>query len=36
MGYLDGFRVTFKKLFEGTETGRTVTVQYVKDPGRSA
>ncbi len=26
MGYLDGFRVTFNKLFKGTETGRTVTV----------
>ena len=26
MGYLDGFRVTFGKMFKGTETGRTVTV----------
>ena len=33
MGYLDGFRITFGKLFKGTETGRTVTVPYVKDSG---
>jgi len=33
MGYLEGFRVTFGKLFKGTETGRTVTVPYVKDSG---
>ena len=33
MGYLEGFRVTFGKLFKNTETGRTVTVPYVKDSG---
>ena len=33
MGYLEGFKVTFGKLFKGTETGRTVTVPYVKDSG---
>ena len=33
MGYLEGFKVTFAKLFKGTETGRTVTVPYVKDAG---
>ena len=31
--YLRGFRVTFGKLFKGTESGRTVTVPYVKDSG---
>ena len=33
MGYLEGFAVTFKKLFKGTRTGQTVTVPYVKDSG---
>lgn len=33
MGYLEGFAVTFKKLFKGTRTGRTVTVPYMKDAG---
>jgi NADH-quinone oxidoreductase subunit I len=33
MGYLDGFLVTFGKLFKGTRTGKTVTVPYVKDSG---
>jgi NADH-quinone oxidoreductase subunit I len=33
MGYLEGFKVTFGKLFKGTESGRTVTVPYVKDAG---
>jgi NADH-quinone oxidoreductase subunit I len=33
MGYLEGFRVTFGKLFKGTRTGETVTVPYVKDAG---
>jgi NADH-quinone oxidoreductase subunit I len=33
MGYLEGFAVTFRKLFKGTTTGRTVTVPYVKDSG---
>ena len=33
MGYLEGFGVTFRKLFKGTNTGRTVTVPYVKDSG---
>lgn len=33
MGYLEGFRVTFGKLFKGTRTGQTVTVPYVKDSG---
>ena len=33
MGYLEGFGVTFRKLFKGTQTGRTVTVPYVKDSG---
>ncbi len=33
MGYLEGFAVTFKKLFKGTRTGETVTVPYVKDAG---
>src|SRR3954471_22121034 len=30
MGYLDGFAVTFRKLFHGTEDGRVVTVEYPK------
>ena len=33
MGYLEGFKVTFGKLFKGTQSGRTVTVPYVKDSG---
>jgi NADH-quinone oxidoreductase subunit I len=33
VGYLDGFRVTFRKLLKGTDSGRTVTVPYVKDEG---
>ncbi len=33
MGYLEGFAVTFRKLFKGSDTGRTVTVPYVKDAG---
>jgi NADH-quinone oxidoreductase subunit I len=33
MGYWQGFAVTFRKLFKGTDTGRTVTVPYVKDSG---
>jgi NADH-quinone oxidoreductase subunit I len=33
MGYLEGFAVTFRKLFKGTDTGRTVTVPYAKDSG---
>jgi NADH-quinone oxidoreductase subunit I len=33
MGYLEGFRVTFGKLFKGTRSGETVTVPYVKDAG---
>ena len=33
MGYLEGFKVTFGKMFKGTESGRTVTVPYVKDSG---
>ena len=33
MGYLDGFRITFGKLFKNTRTGRTVTVPYIKDQG---
>jgi NADH-quinone oxidoreductase subunit I len=33
MGYLDGFKVTFNKLFKSTQTGRMVTVPYVKDSG---
>ena len=34
MGYLDGFLVTFGKLFKGTETGRTVTVSGTSDSAR--
>ena len=30
MGYLDGFAVTFRKLFHGGEDGRVVTVEYPK------
>ncbi len=30
MGYLDGFGVTFRKLFHGTDDGRVVTVEYPK------
>jgi NADH-quinone oxidoreductase subunit I len=33
VGYLEGFRVTFGKMFKGTRTGETVTVPYVKDAG---
>src|SRR5687767_1764864 len=33
MGYLEGFAVTFRKMFKGSQTGRTVTVPYVKDSG---
>ncbi|MEO7428441.1 MAG: NADH-quinone oxidoreductase subunit I [Acidimicrobiales bacterium] len=33
MGYLNGFRITFGKLFKGTRSGATVTVPYVKDSG---
>jgi NADH-quinone oxidoreductase subunit I len=33
MGYLDGFKVTFGKLFKGSRSGETVTVPYVKDSG---
>ena len=33
MGYLDGFRVTFGKLFKGSDTGRTLTRNYIKDEG---
>ena len=31
MGYLDGFLVTFKKLFHSTETGRVVTTRYPEE-----
>jgi NADH-quinone oxidoreductase subunit I len=31
--YLKGFAVTFGKLFKGTDSGRTVTVPYIKDQG---
>jgi NADH-quinone oxidoreductase subunit I len=31
MGYLDGFGVTFKKLFHGTATGEVVTTEYPKE-----
>ena len=31
MGYLDGFAVTFKKLFHGTATGAVVTTEYPKE-----
>ena len=31
MGYLDGFRVTFGKLFKSTATGEHVTVEYPKE-----
>jgi len=30
MGYLDGFAVTFRKLFHGSDDGRVVTVEYPK------
>jgi NADH-quinone oxidoreductase subunit I len=30
MGYLDGFGVTFRKLFHSTDDGRVVTVEYPK------
>ncbi len=30
MGYLDGFRVTFGKLFKNTDTGAVVTTEYPK------
>ncbi len=33
MGYLDGFKITFGKLFKNTRTGAQVTVPYVKDSG---
>ncbi|MGE3621508.1 MAG: NADH-quinone oxidoreductase subunit NuoI [Acidimicrobiia bacterium] len=33
MGYLEGFGVTFRKLFKQTRTGATVTTPYVKDEG---
>jgi len=33
MGYLKGFQVTLGKLFKSTESGRMVTVPYVKDSG---
>jgi NADH-quinone oxidoreductase subunit I len=33
MGYLDGFLVTLRKLFKASDSGRTVTVAYVKDEG---
>jgi NADH-quinone oxidoreductase subunit I len=33
MGYLEGFIVTAKKMIKSSETGRTVTVPYVKDEG---
>jgi NADH-quinone oxidoreductase subunit I len=33
MGYLGGFAVIFRKLFKTTESGRQVTVPYVKDEG---
>ena len=38
MGYLEGFKVTFTKLFKGTETGRTVTVlsSRTRTAGRSS
>ena len=31
MGYLDGFAVTFKKLFKRSDTGRVVTVDFPKE-----
>jgi NADH-quinone oxidoreductase subunit I len=31
VGYLEGFGVTFKKLFHGTATGEVVTTQYPKE-----
>jgi NADH-quinone oxidoreductase subunit I len=31
MGYLDGFRITFGKLFKSTATGATVTTQYPQE-----
>jgi NADH-quinone oxidoreductase subunit I len=33
MGYLGGFAVIFRKLFKNTDSGRQVTVPYVKDSG---
>lgn len=33
MGYLEGFGVTFKKMFKRTRSGQTVTIPYVKDSG---
>ena len=33
MGYLRGFLVTAGKMFKSTESGRMVTVPYVKDGG---
>ena len=31
MGYLDGFAVTFKKLFKRSDTGRVVTVDFPRE-----
>ena len=31
MGYLDGFAVTFKKLFKRSDTGRILTVDFPKE-----
>src|SRR6187431_3426538 len=36
MGYLEGFGVTFRKMFKGSNTGRTVTRPYVRDGGEKA
>jgi NADH-quinone oxidoreductase subunit I len=36
MGYLDGFVVTFRKLFHGGDDGRIVTVEYPKQKRRKA
>jgi NADH-quinone oxidoreductase subunit I len=33
VGYLEGFKITFGKMFKGSRSGRTVTVPYVKDSG---
>jgi NADH-quinone oxidoreductase subunit I len=33
VGYLQGFGITFRKMFKGTRSGQTVTVPYVKDSG---
>ncbi len=33
MGYLDGFAVTFRKVFKGAGDGETLTKNYIKDEG---